>query len=93
MKDPECGNVQKKSTSLNQQYKEKLNFLADLVVRLEKVRENIYAIDPIPTKGCAGDIKKASPEMPFLEVWMDYTQYFVNLLERLEEVTQELEGF
>ena len=95
MSSQECGEVQKKSTSLNHQYKEKLNHLDDLVVRLEKVRQNIYSIASVPTKGQPmGDIKNISPDMmSFLEIWMDHTQYFEALLERLEKVTQELEGF
>ena len=89
-----CEKVQKKSVSINHQFKEHINRLDGFVCRLEKARQNIYSIPlTIDKAPVLGDGKKEILELSFLEIWMDHIQYFINLLARLEKVTEEFEEF
>jgi len=83
----------KKSASINQDYKGHLNQLDGFVNRLEKVRHNLYPTDKSEKITGVGELKKPSPDITFLEIWQDHTQYFCLLLNRLEKVVQELEEF
>ncbi len=86
-------NMERRSSIVNQDYKMRLNQLSEFIERLEKVRRAIFVIDE-STKGQGiGELKKDSPASSFLEIWMNHTEYFTSLLNRLEKVVGELEQF
>lgn len=84
----------KKSSSLNQEYKTRLNQLSEQVDRLERVKRSIFPPTLSAPQSKEGtEVKKISPDISFLEVWADHTDYFDSLLGRLANIVQELEQF
>lgn len=91
--DTSIPGIERRSSVVNQDYKLRLNHLSEYIERLEKVRRGIFEIDePTKVQGI-GEPKKSSPVSSFLEIWMDHTEFFTSLLNRLEKVVQELEQF
>jgi hypothetical protein len=87
----------RKSATLNQEYKNHLNELSKLVDRLEKFRRFLFPIEiseiSLAKTQPTDDIKKILTEPTFLESWRDHSACFGNLLDRLEQIVQELEQF
>lgn len=91
--DTSIPGIERRSSVANQDYKLRLNHLSEYIERLEKVRRGIFEIgEPTKVQGIA-ESKKSSPVSSFLEIWMDHTEFFTSLLNRLEKVVQELEQF
>lgn len=84
---------ERKSVSLNMEYKNRLNNLCEIVDRLHKIR--MLLLPPVPEKPGPGinETKKQPQEMSFLEVWEDHTDYFDYLINKLHIIISELEQF
>lgn len=95
MKEESVGfpNMERRSSIANQDYKLHLNQLSEYIERLEKVRRGIFEIDESKKEPGISEQKKNSPVSSFLEIWMDHTEYFISLLNRLGKVIGELEQF